>query len=132
MSKYYTPSIEEFHVGFEYRVETEAIGSTYMKESVIKDADDIEQIFKWFPEFDIEVKHLDREDIESLGFVYDRTYGGLNEDMFKINDGDLILDCDYDEKYCRIYWGGDGDVTRFSGTIKNKSELKRILKQLGI
>lgn len=79
----------------------------------------------------IRVQFLDKEDIESLGWNYDKTYSGLNEDMFTTDD--FILDYDYELKFCRIYYReNNGDITRFSGYIKNKSELKRIMQQVGI
>jgi len=130
-NKYYTPEIEEFHPGFKYEVkdfhdnlvdyvwkeETMGIGCDFVLDELLGG--------------DIRVKHLDREDIESLGWVYDKTYPGLNEDMFTTEE--YILDYDYDSKYCRIYWReNNGDVTRFSGTIKNKSVLKQVLKMIGV
>ena len=78
------------------------------------------------------VKYLDREDIESCGLKYNKTHGGLNEDCFDFSDKEHYMDYDYDEHYCRIAMSGEGDVTRFSGTIKNISELKQIMKMLNI
>lgn len=80
--------------------------------------------------YQIGIKYLDREDIESLGFeiitehihIYKKgnfrmykteSYGNNHYSIQKFDDNQNIFDV-------------------FSGTIKNKSELKRILKQIGI
>lgn len=151
---YYTPSIEEFHVGFEY----EELEFTYTDKGwytskeqkwltkIFKATDYIESYYlaervkRSLFTTSIRVKYLDKEDIESLGFTYEKTYAGLDEDFFEklvlpnAYSKYFYLDYNYGKKYCRIYWSldNDGDVTVFAGTINNKSELKRLLKQLGI
>jgi hypothetical protein len=104
--KYYTPEISEFHVGFEYEY--------------------------------VRVKHLDREDIESLGWVQNEFKGtiiknefvlknkpykriGDNIKLYHYSGGDIHISCTYSEL-----------MTLFRGTLKNKSELKRLMVQLGI
>ena len=124
--KYYQPEIEEFCFGFEYEAK-DPIAKEWVEFEV-----NLEFSSLWFASANkTRVKLLDREDLESLGWGYDKTYPGLNEDMFTTEE--QILDYDYDSKYCRIYWReNNGDVTRFSGTIKNKSELKKVLKMIGV
>jgi len=64
-NKYYTPEIEEFFVGFEYEVYDKLHGvwnkenNFFLQQGDFKDS--------------IRVKHLDREDIESLGWEHDQT-----------------------------------------------------------
>lgn len=77
-----------------------------------------------------QINCLTREDIESLGLKYIKTHGGLNEDYFHFNDDEHYMDYDYDEKYLRIAFAGDGDVTRFSGWINTKDEFRFLLSKL--
>ena len=113
-NKYYTPSIEEFHVGFEYEIE-EPDGSYTKQELTVRDS--LEFIDDHSSEF--RVKYLDIDDIESLGF---------KESEYK-NTGCFILD-----KY-RLFWFGKPFISIdvifkneyqiiFRGTIRNKSEFK--------
>ena len=135
-NKYYTPQIEEFRIGFECEFFNNMQDKIWKKEvcdidlinlaydcyehGTVEWNDDITQTFR--------VKYLDSEDIESLGFVKNN-YLGVN--CF--------------EKSCwRLYWfGKDNMITiekfyevereqYFRGWIKNKSELKVLLNQLGI
>lgn len=135
-NKYYVPTIDEFHVGFEFDVnDTIRDGSGRKEWSYnVKFSTAIANYIKWIldksPE-DIKVKYLDREDIESLGWKYaqylDRTTICLNFER----KNDWYLN----------YWFGetpfieisrDGYDTGFTGYIKNKSELVKLMKQLNI
>ena len=133
---YYVPDISEFHVGFE----CERIGM-WLKyapfiysgiESLTNDSDTegIGSIEEDIKDGEIRIKFLDKEDIESLEWKYRKTEPGLNRDIFIKQDHEL--DYDYDTNYLIIEMIGEGDVIRFSGTINNKSELKKLFKQLGI
>lgn len=159
MEKYYTPDVSEFYLGFEY----ESLDNIYDHGSAFigdmkdwtwrkrvfgynaNDQEDIEFDFNYQinnSEY-VRVKCLDREDIESLGFVYERT-GGISSDVFKIVDNDPLNYPD-DIEYKYLYYNyidhnlcvhndkdWDASYTWFDGIIKNKSELKKLLKQLGI
>ena len=130
-NKYYTPTIEEFHVG----LEVELLGSKL----VIENIHDIELAL----ENPVRVKHLDREDIESLGF--DKTFKnefGIEYLFYENKDYQYCL---YHSEKNVIIFRADKNVSWmfppsfseayrpiFSGTIKNKSELKRVLKQVGV
>lgn len=152
-NKYYTPSIEEFRVGFEYEYTTIGTvevnpnrfittpGKTWLKEIVTEDFkfEDIRRsiFFKT-----IRVKYLDKEDIEGLGFKYSSNYadfpklGFLEESKVFTDKLQYLLYYDPTNLQCkieRIYNCGTGeDDFLFNGTIKNISELKVLLKQLGI
>ena len=77
------------------------------------------------------LKYLDREDIESLGFKYCKAHAGTPAMEFELGDYSLSYDPDFKgEQYLHI--SVNGDLTCFSGNIKNKSELRRLLKQLQI
>jgi hypothetical protein len=124
-NKYYTPEIEEFHVGFEY--ERNQYNNNIWFKYVVERKDVLDHSDK-----DIRVKYLDREDIESAGFKHIgagwfeskeldcriRKWKGLEVDIYK-NWSDIYL-ADQDELRC------------FTGSIKNLSEFKLILKQLNI
>ena len=118
MNKYYTPKIEEFHVGFEY-------------ESLV--------LNKWrkgdnqFPRYylpnearNYRVKYLDREDIESFGFFTED-----NGECYNKLEGFTIFGL-YPWEKPNEYKITIENNTVFLGIIKNKSELKKLLKQLDI
>jgi hypothetical protein len=134
-NKYYTPEIEEFHVGFEYESEEDPRIPTWEKQKVetYRDLANCMEYYGNDADVETRVKHLDREDIESLGFI-------LN-----------VVDCGEDTQYNELgirrnkeggYFGtfflddthGEYNIQIFESfyRIKNKSELKRLLKQLGI
>jgi len=149
-SKFYVPSIEEFHVGFEYEEYQAGSGDDYEAQAYSLGSPFITNIYRDnLQEGWIRVKLLDREDIESLGWKFfpqenwnehqgDRWWNGFTKGgyvlkecaaweqgnivVFRVNTNDRTF---------------EGEVIRkeeciFNGHIKNKSELKRVLKMLGI
>jgi hypothetical protein len=77
----------------------------------------------WIKKGEIRVKHLDREDIESCGAEH------LHLGVYKLSDRlTLIHQSDVNNVILKDS-KGEWD---FRLIIKNKSELKRILKQIGI
>lgn len=141
--KYYTPESWEFHIGFEYerKVETGDLEDIWVSRIFPEDGlctgtidkpELVELYYNNFTKEDTRVKHLDQEDVESLGFKYVKQ--GCSEDskIFRNNVGAGI----------EIYFREDGSMlisheTRrtsvlFEGTVKNKSEFSRLLRQLGI
>ena len=140
--KYYTPEIEEFHVGFEYEAVTlniEKQVNEYKKFNVPFVPDTLK--FMLESDFKPRVKYLDREDIESLGFVKrNPENNNKSSDHFKMKapgeiaywtEIDLDFRWGFKDVSIRGVRGNEGDYL-FRGTIKNKSELKRLLKQLGV
>ena len=129
--KYYTPRIEEFHVGFEYESEVmQSCGSSvsYIKEIITED-DNIKELYypnEWydFPR----VKYLDKEDIEDLGFKLD--FNKEDVRFSYVNFPFRLNHVPHRDEVCIYKWGDEED--RFFGTIKNKSELKILLKQLQV
>ena len=164
MNKYYTPDIEEFHVGFEFEHNIATITPAifdFSKEGAVTRLDDkaediwdkkvwsAEDNMTWFnvkhfcdkpmewsvPDI-IRVKYLDTNDIESLGFK--KSGLGSDKTTLKMFSGE--------GKELKGYWithhfaNQETEIVdtrlefhlmKFSGKIKNKSELKRILKQIG-
>ncbi len=126
MSKYYTPTIEEFHVGFEYQSlwGLEGINEEWHDE-VYSEKDCVNNLCGT-----LRVKHLDREDIESLGFECTNDHIGFL--TFKKQGCIIELAPKNPNEAPVVRITRDSSSSKFEGTIKNKSELKRILKQLGI
>lgn len=149
-NKYYTPEIEEFHVGFEYYV---CEGAWYKRvlstEDYLPDHTKFEQIIKELGEEDkIRVKYLDREDIEACGWKYDNDYqerrlftgifcdkrGESKYSLLHIPLSNHVLIWKSDQ-LSHIAWDDKLTLTGstvFVGTIRNKSEFKRIMKMLNI
>ena len=144
--KYYTPSIEEFHVGFEceiFNANNEWFPIVFSKGQLYND-------LKFVDKFDdnlnnaFRVKYLDREDIESLRWNVKEsklspytgkdilTYTLIIEQGF--NTGvvytlEELLSNDYlitSQEYSS--YGNQKYEMLFK--IKNKSELKKLMKQL--
>ena len=125
---YYTPVISEFHVEFEYEV-LDPDTKEYYK-WVISDKYELQEAFDEYPL--VRVKFLDREDVEGLGWKYvpDLSEGDGNMrwyDLFKLNEFTITLGLIEGSEIIR-----KGKNTIFEGVIKNKSELKKLMKQLNI
>ena len=141
VNKYYTPTIDEFCVGFRFEVLNNAIWEwQHMNASRLQEInfdDNTDNMSKY------RVKYLDKTDIESLGFVdihkgtdrssIDRCYKyqlrKIVSNKYEPIPTYRIL-CNlhyYPDKPGIIYIGGLCDFN-----IKNKSELVKLLKMLGI
>tara|TARA_R110002051_G_scaffold117840_3_gene191713 strand:- start:440 stop:844 length:405 start_codon:yes stop_codon:yes gene_type:complete len=127
--KYYTPTIEEFHVGFEYEFKTNGLG--FVKTEVSETGG--------FFQGEKRVKYLDREDIESLGWVRDMERGMTKDSKVYYKDNYMLLHDNNGISICvadpakdkkMMYYLRSNEVYMLN--IKNKSELKKLLKQLNI
>lgn len=146
--KYYTPDLEEFHIGFEYEF-LEQHGSpeeTWVKKTLmeISDGEDdmylgntfhaIEKYERVYLRNAVRVKVLDEEDIKELGWkkIYENTkdISTHKEIIFEYTVYRLSWYPYINE--IQIYFHLDESTITFDGQIKNKSELKRLMKQLGI
>ncbi len=134
--KYYTPAIEEFHVGFEYEYKERRVwkkdelgisdvisgncgANEYVENGMDAIVDELEKC-------NIRVKHLDREDCISLG-LKEKIWG--NESGYFII-GDFTIGVYGTGLFCTVSQNDGGNkIMRFSGDLKNKSELKKILQQ---
>ena len=134
-NKYYVPEIEEFHVGFEYEYkkskgvwEKEKIETSISSEHGLCVSIPSEEMYG-FKSVNLRVKNLDREDIESLGWMQ-RDYDTFD---FKTKKEGLGYALAFNPEFSTfIYQTGYKNGTIFQGTIKNKNELKRLMKQLNI
>lgn len=142
-SKYYLPTIDEFHVGFEYE-QHEIVNELdpHWKMMVKKmgfSKKEINQIFYNVDLVDnldqkrIRVKYLDKEDIESFGFKL------KVENKFGITFANRLYSIVYSKmknNHIEVFliqpYINESDGLKFSGVIKNKSELKKLLMQLEI
>lgn len=139
ISKYYIPLIEDFYVGFEFEQQVLGLTNTTCLDrgkwnTCIYRGNDIRVIKSFIESENIRVKFLDKTDIESFGFVEKYEYNG---DTIKYNsfvkDGYWLQ---YFNTTLSIKHMNKEDTGKsyfiFIGTIKNKSELKVLLTQLGI
>lgn len=134
-NKYYTPELNEFFDKFEYEF------FDFVWKKSIFDFRDLEVIDDEIREDKIRVKHLDREDIESLGWhKHQETYFSFENKKIKSHSNEyflneiLVLSNSYFLEitdFCIIIQDYDYEVI-FKGTIKNKSELKKIMQMLNI
>lgn len=151
-NKYYTPTIEEFHVGFECewrRFEEDWHGGKINSSIELYDAA-IEYEAGENQTYEYRVKYLDKEDIESLGWEFvSLKYDGnkirklkkeyLNKDITSLKSWEIeycyyYMDYNFDTNHLVIHNDQEYSASYvwFDGIIKNKSELKLLLKQLGI
>lgn len=157
--KYYKPTIDEICISFECELyKKHYISKERIQKYIISDKNDfiadregnstVDEILDGFndndcigPNYPIRVKYLDKEDIESLGWVY----GGKSPEGylgFNAKVDDTIYHLVIKEINVHINKAVPGErsdmgtsmrnSTLFNGKIKNKSELKFIMKCLNI
>jgi len=133
-NKFYVPKIEEFYIGFEYEEKSSGLWTkqTYDEYSPILNKElcydygcKYDTIQDYINQQIIRVKHLNSEDIEDLGFFKEK-------DEFYTNEKGSIVGGNNDPNYYYVFNNIDRGDSAFSGIIKNKSELKKILKMVGI
>ena len=123
MSKYYTPEIEEFFtLGLDYEC-YELNEWKKFKVGLNMLGVDFRPLRRMIDDGEIRVKYLCREDIESFGFEH--TDGNDSFAFFKSGKWTM----QFNIGHCYIHTGNEM-LRHFAGYIKNKSELKRILKQI--
>lgn len=124
LKKYYQPEIEEFHIGFEYEWLNDE--GTWIKED-----SPIEISKENFDEqtYGLRVKYLDQQDIEDCGWEYSNTSREI--EYYNIEEISLYHDIiDHEISIYKI--DCDWESCEFRGTVKNISELKKLMKQLNI
>lgn len=148
--EYYTPTIEEFYVGFQCEKKN-LINNSYepydrlnyitkWEQVVIRPFDaptkvESKEELSWF-----RVKYLDKDDIESLGWKEHRHKYYVMElpssypyHLYTILDFRWSThDISIDVVRSITDRNSDEDQRIFRGTIKNKSELKKLMSQLNI
>lgn len=120
--KYYTPQLEEIHNGFE--CEIKIVTGAWLRK--VFDHNTVFIPKRLFENDEIRVKHLDHDDIVSLGWADSSSeYAHYS---IKINGERLFMFMHPNR--VKIY--NDDDFCIFSGHLLNKSELSRLMRQLGI
>ena len=125
-NKYYSPKIEELHIGFECEIDQSEINKNFKWcEYVIGTDYETITIARAVSEVNkngIRVKYLDRQDIESFGFkLFENMPSRFHYNKYELDVDYLnVIRIEYDCNYI------------FKGKIKNKSELKKLLIQLEI
>ncbi len=139
-SKYYTPIIEEFYVGFEYEYKNhdgtiKDISTIDWKKGRVYSINDLVYIERGLKAAkNTRIKYLDSSDLESFGWKQSKLPWQFHNDNsefyffipegstnFEILGKDII--CISSKRY---------DDTIFRGKIKNKSELQQVLKMIGV
>jgi hypothetical protein len=130
-SKYYTPKIEEFHIGFEYEWKNPD-DTDWTKESSPSEItpENYEEQAQG-----LRVKFFDKEDILNLNFqqISDDCYNldvahfrGLQNQEVRILVRESVI------IYLAMNSEDKDNIVLFAGNIKNKSEFRVLLKQLNI
>lgn len=141
-NNYYSPELAEFYEGFEYqKLVTNLDGSTewITKEYSLIDKDSY-YIANMFRDYNFlklneylknnfRVKYLDTEDIKSLGWI--QIFVGTTDQVLYEKDGfELAFTDNIDFYGWNISIDNKNTNTSFKGIIKNKSDFKRLIKQL--
>ncbi len=140
--KYYTPTLDEFFIGFEYEGYRDEFCPDHKKEWIDltfgrwTSPNSHKKLLELIESNKVRVKYLDKEDIESLGFKYDNYYKteSHSKDLTgsKLGYSITITKC-YGNEYCIYHIHPDGNKSViFRGVIKNVSILKKLLQQLNI
>lgn len=139
MSKYYTPEIEEFYIGFEYEQYSDFDKTKDLDwHKITFDGTEFDNELTFFPLSDknyfsevIRVKYLDREDIDECG--WNNAHG--DDQMTFYNYNNYVLAFEEELHKIMIWedtgWCGKSNVL-FKGKISNKSELLHVMKIIGI
>ena len=149
-NKYYTPTIEELSINQEvYLLDTGNYKSEFTKDDIYpmnvnitqltdyptiwvktKSTESGHKLYEVYPD-QIGLKYLDQSDIESLGWL-DGELRGMTPFIFNEMDPDneFQLYYQFDNQFAQIYNCHSQFI--FQGTIKNKSELIKLMQQLNI
>jgi len=148
-SQYYTPTIEEFHVGFEFEMDA---GTGWSKQTFPKPwwesggMGGINTLKRCIEDKSIRVKHLDRQDIEECGWEMEKILVLDDDENDTYSDGFVkrigndvwfeLVELGKFNFYIQKKWYRNS-VTQmcrsvFYGNIRNKSELKKLMQMLNI
>jgi len=146
-NKYYTPSIEEFYVGFEcedltgHKVKITPSTLALLSSNEVNWNNIVVNKLGYSLKLNKEglrVKYLDKEDIESLGFkqLDKDQYSYISKKSLGISPSDdnwikIEVDEDHEATISREYGKGNPDIL-FDGCIKNINELKKVLTMIEV
>lgn len=124
LNKYYTPSIDEFYVGFQCEIRLPDWQNFKKYQPLDFDTQKTKELLE---NDNIRVKYLDKSDIESCGFVCEVT----SENYLSFFKDDLWLQLTTISGITKLAIK-DQETFLFIGTIKNINELHKLLKQIDI
>lgn len=137
--KYYTPTLDEFFIGFEYEGYRDEFCPDHNKEWIDltfgrwTSPNSHKKLLELIENNKVRVKYLDKSDIESLGFIEDKTNSEPNRLNLEFISNECIYGVVlYNITQIIIYKYNKKEEILFQGIIKNKSELIKLLKQLNI
>ena len=128
-NKYYLPKIEELHIGFECEIDQSEINKNFKWCEYVIGTDyeniTIARAVSEVNKNGIRVKYLDRQDIESFGFKFEKDDEYAGEYYFSKENSIIGKFLTEDKKY---------NIEMFSTyfIVKNKSEFKKLLMQLDL
>lgn len=146
-NKYYTPKIEEFHLGFLYEIkdveQSAKVGEDVWHTLPYNGNPKFYVLDSLIEQEEVKVKYLYKEDIEDFGFKethvpdeecdlvpgYTFNKSNILHYVLYVEEGKYVIteNKTYDEES-----GNHFTEVVFKGVIKNKSELHTLLKQLNI
>lgn len=133
-AKWYKPTIDEFHYGFNYRViktDTEWRGKIDKRKF---DGSNFEEIKTLLLEGRIEIKHISETDLQILGFQPDPKNGSwVQPELNEVMDWcypKLRLWIDFETGSTQISTNSTTEIL-FKGILRNRSELKKLLSIIG-
>ena len=133
-NKYYTPDIEDLHVGYQCEEYHRYLGDNpYWQKAILEIESNDNHGDALMLDGTYRTKYLDQEDIESLGWkCQEYTQNGYNQSYTK----DANSESGYDLTYCTA-WGEKWQIDYcgsgiFWGEIKSINELRKIMKMVGI
>lgn len=140
---YYVPQLSEFHEYFEYEVSKE--GSYVGSKEIFHLNDSHINLVKYVgiqdekSDIKIRVKFLDHQDCLDLGWIYNEKEDSYEHPTTVMGLGcgdDAHFHLHLDDKWHRVnitlVANRGTETERFEGSIKNKSELKTLMEQLGV
>ena len=128
---HYTPTLEEFHIGFEYEILEDwdtYPECTWWPQVYGRDGSNPERL--GFVDkntlVDIRVKYLDEQDIKDLGF---KTVW-IEDGVQSFTKEETVISWWIDSTRVRINYTTGWQL--FDGHVKNVNELKKLMSQIGI
>lgn len=136
--KYYTPSVDEFGINFEYQyLKSNGAGDFWLDDKITFFNEIVENVEERLSEGLIRVKYLDKEDLEMLGFKYNgksfifentsKEFLKKDKDVMRIS---IIIEQPTVTRI-KISYLIDGVKDLFTGNVKNKFEVIKVLKLIG-
>ncbi len=139
MDNYYLPNLEEFHIGFEYEIKLNSGDWVKHKLTALSELNFEDWSIK---QNDVRVKYLDEQDILELGWQKKAKKFDLGVetyvktiDLFGFNNNRIHLLYNINNVWKMLIQNNNSYGTpsvEIKLNVKNKSELRRLMQQMGI